>query len=156
MGRKPTYDKSIVDEIFARVSKGETLSKICKEDQMPARTTVLLWVDQDSDIADKYARAKQAQLRYWADEVIEIADDSSGDIVMKTDRKGRQYEAVDYENIQRARLRVDSRKWLLSKLLPREYGERITQEHIGLKEPQIKITMPSNGREPKNNTDETD
>jgi hypothetical protein len=59
--------------------------------------------------------------RVWAHEIIEIADDSSGDFIINE----RGERAVDHENINRARLKVDARRWLLSKILPKRYGDRV-------------------------------
>lgn len=56
-----------------------------------------------------------------ADEIIDIADASEGDVIV--DEDGRRL--IDNEAVQRARLRVDSRKWLLSKLVPKKYGDKI-------------------------------
>ena len=68
---------------------------------------VLDWQAQDEEFRLLYARARAAQLAKWADDLIEIADDPSGDP-------------------HRDRLRIDTRKWLLAKMLPRLYGDRVT------------------------------
>ena len=72
-------------------------------------------------------RAREAQAEHWADEIIEIADDSGLDVV----NNGEGGYRIDGEAIQRARLRVDARKWLMSKLAPKKYGDRVTNEHTG-------------------------
>jgi hypothetical protein len=66
-----------------------------------------------------------------ADDILEISDDSTMDMVTKTDPKGREFEAVDHENIQRDRLRVDTRKFLMSKVARHIYGDKVEHEHSG-------------------------
>ena len=64
------------------------------------------------------------QVEYWAHEIIEIADDTSGDLTINEHGE----RVVDHENINRARLKIDARKWLMSKLHPRRYGDRVTAD----------------------------
>lgn len=108
LGRPTTYSAEIADEICRRLAEGETLSAICRDEGMPARTTFLQWVRDNRDgLSDKYARARELGLEALADELIEIADGGSDDW-------------------QRDRLRVDTRKWLLARLLAHRYGDRVT------------------------------
>lgn len=79
----------------------------------------------DADVGKRYAHAKLCGLERLADEIIEIADDGSGDVETRTNAQGEEYEAQNTEFTARSRLRVDSRKWLLSKLVPKRYGDRI-------------------------------
>ena len=116
-------------EICARIANGESLTHVCKDPKLPARQTVtkyLVSVDaENSGFADRYRRARESLLDVYADEVITIADDGTTDYIIKTGRNGHEYMAVDQEHIQRSRLRVESRKWLLSKLRPEEYGDKM-------------------------------
>jgi hypothetical protein len=75
------------------------------------------WLRTHEDFLEQYARAKEEALDMLAEKILDIADDTSHDWVK---RNGRY--VVNHENIQRARLRIDSRKWLLSKLAPKKYG----------------------------------
>lgn len=75
-----------------------------------------------------YARAKEKQAEVLAEEILEIADDKQFDTIIKKRKNGSEYEAENHEWINRCRLRVDTRKWLLAKLAPRRYGDRIAQE----------------------------
>jgi len=89
---------------------------------MPAPSTVRSWaLDDREGFAALYSRARELQMYGIADEILEIADDGSKDI--RVTPEGR--ETVDYEIVQRSKLKVDSRKWLLSKLLPKVYGDKI-------------------------------
>ena len=119
------FSAPVADLICSRMAEGETLRAICLDRSMPARATVYRWASKNPQFRDQYSRAREALVEYWADECVEIADDSSTDMVIKTGRNGHEYEAVDQEHIQRSRLRVDTRKWLMSKLNPGQYGDRI-------------------------------
>jgi len=122
-------------EICARIAGGESLTHVCKDSAMPARQTVTKYLvgdgPENSAFATIYAVARESLLDVWAEEIIAISDDGTTDYIMKTGRNGHEYEAVDQEHIQRSRLRVDSRKWLLSKLRPGQYGDKVTAELSG-------------------------
>jgi tyrosyl-tRNA synthetase len=70
-------------------------------------------------------RAREIGYHKMADEIIEIADDASNDYAERENRDGENVRAFDPEHVQRARLRVEARKWLLSKALPKVYGDRL-------------------------------
>jgi hypothetical protein len=61
----------------------------------------------------------------WADEIVTIADDASGDYVEQANKEGEVERVFDPEAVQRARLRIDTRKFLMSKLAPRVYGDKL-------------------------------
>jgi len=113
------------------MAEGETLRQICRDPAMPARSTVYRWLSKESRFSDQYAQARELLVEAWADEIIDIADDGTTDYITKVGRNGHEYEAVDQEHIQRSRLRVDARRWLLSKLNPGQYGDHLEVEHSG-------------------------
>ena len=121
--RRPrhTYSREIADQICALVAEGHSLRKIVETPGMPCRQTVVYWLYDYPEFREKYEIARILQAEFWSHEILEIADDSTGDFIINEhgDR------VVDHENINRARLRVDTRKWLLSKLLPKKYGDRV-------------------------------
>jgi hypothetical protein len=109
--------------------KGETLSDICRRDDMPSRDTVQQWVVDDIDaFSSRYAHARDVGYDVMAEELIQIADDSHGD-VGGYDDNGKP--KPDNEFIQRSRIKIDTRKWLLGKWASRKYGERQVVEHEG-------------------------
>jgi hypothetical protein len=116
-----TYTPEIAEAICERIANGETLRAIGRDPGMPDKRTVLRWREAHPDFAPRYARAVSQRAEHWAEEIIEISDDSSGDRLGLPDGSS----STDQEHIQRSRLRVDSRKWLLSKLLPKQYGDRV-------------------------------
>jgi hypothetical protein len=105
------YTEDLANEILARTADGEGLLSICKSSHMPHERTVRRWVTDDMPpgFADRFARAVYFRHDRWAEEIITIADEP----------------AADMAAVQRNRNRVDSRKWLLSKLQPQRYGDRV-------------------------------
>lgn len=123
-GRQLTYTPEIAAEICDRISQGISLMEVCQSDGMPARNTVMHWVNRNLDgFAERFARARQLQWEVWADELPLIADDSRNDYMTRMSETG-QVKVVNAETVNRARLRVDTRKWLLERLIPSVYGER--------------------------------
>lgn len=91
---------------------------------MPAKSTFLRWLSERPALQDQYARAREAQADHYADEIVEISDDGSNDWMSR--QQGEEtVRVVDHEHISRSKLRVDSRKWLMSKLAPKKYGEKL-------------------------------
>ena len=94
---------------------------------MPAKSTVCRWLAADKSFQDQYARAREVQADSWADDILDISDDGSNDTY--TDGDGN--ERTNQDVIARSRLRVDTRKWLMARMAPKKYGDKITQEHQG-------------------------
>ena len=126
-GRPTRYTPEVAADICTRLAEGESLRSICDDDAIPHRSTVLAWLfdGEHEEFKDQYACAREAQAEGRADEIVDIADDATGDFT--TDKDGK--EIVDHEHIQRSRLRVDARKWIAAKLLPKKYGDRL--QHTG-------------------------
>lgn len=106
--------------------EGLTLRKAVKMPNMPSKSLVLLWASQDEVFADQYARARDALVAHWAEEIVEISDDASNDTRLVGEA---ETEVANTEWINRSRLRVDTRKWLLSKLMPKVYGDKVDVSH---------------------------
>lgn len=119
IGRPSAYSEELAVEICERMASGESLREICRDEHMPARSTVFLWIAHNKNgFSDRYAKAFEARMYYHADELLDIADDGSNDWMERNGDDGNPAYVTNGENIQRSRLRVDTRKWLMSKLLP--------------------------------------
>lgn len=123
MSRQSEYTPEIGGIICERIAEGESLRAICRCDEMPAMSTVFKWLVTHSKFSEQYAHARDAQADALADEILDIADDGSRDYAMVDGR-----EVVDHDHIARSRLRVDTRKWIASKLKPKKYGEKLEVE----------------------------
>lgn len=110
-GRPSDYNDEAALQICERIADGESLKKICERDDMPARRTVYQWLAARQEFAHMYTRAREEQADTLADQITEIADTEP--------------------DTNRARVRVDARKWVAAKLKPRKYGERVELEHSG-------------------------
>jgi hypothetical protein len=132
MARPTKYSAKIGDAICARVAEGESIKRICEGEEMPCKATVYNWLfdSERKEFLDNYEKARQIQAETLADEITDIADDSTNDYMIKKYGDDER-EVINSENIQRSRLRVDARKWVASKLLPKKYGDKIETTHKG-------------------------
>lgn len=92
---------------------------------MPSVATVLRWARDNAEFNALYRSAREDLLEHWAEEIQTISDDGSNDWMERETERGRIVRTVDHEHVNRSRLRVDTRKWLLSKLAPRKYGDKL-------------------------------
>ena len=124
-GRPTKYTEELASKILLRISQGESVKTICYDEDMPNASTVHLWVLDDREGFSKmYARARDIQAEVMFDDILEIADDGTNDLMSIT--KGNEtYNVEDKEVTNRSKLRVDSRKWYLSKVLPKKFGDKV-------------------------------
>lgn len=150
MGRPTIYTEGLGKEICRRIVLGDSLRSICIEEGMPCRETALTWAsDVHHPFSDQYTRAKQIQALGMSEELLEIADDGTNDWMERRNKDGSTYEAVNEEVIQRSRMRIDTRKWILSKMLPKTFGEKQSVDHTsaGEKLQSVVVYLPDNGRD---------
>jgi len=123
-GRPSTYDESIAQEICRRLSDGEALGAICRDEHMPPQSTVRAWALDDTGpgFAARYARARDIGIDCQVDELLALVRDES----VQTDR---------------ARLIADTLKWRICKLAPKRYGDRLNLEATGADGGPIKSTV---------------
>lgn len=123
-GRPSVYSEDIAVEICARISNGESLRKILKDDHMPVMSAIFRWLADEryATFREQYTHAREIQIEHMAEDIMEISDELPS---MTAEGK------YDSAAVQHQRLRVDSRKWLLSKLAPKKYGDKQTVEHEG-------------------------
>lgn len=121
VGTTPRYSEALAREICERLCEGQTLRAICREAAMPRESTVRRWALEDCrGFAERYRRAREIGAYAMADELLEIADDTSQDW-----KDGRNGPTPDRESVQRSRLRVETKKWLISKILPHVFGDKV-------------------------------
>ena len=151
IGRPTKRTKAVVEEICSRIAGGESLRAICRDEHLPDRITVLRWALFDESFRNRYVQAREMQAESMADELLEISDDGMNDWM---ERRNADGECVGYtlngEAVQRSKLRVDTRKWIASRLLPKKYGDRIQQEHSG----SISLTLAERIERARNRADD--
>ena len=113
------FSQEIFDEICVRIAEGESLRKICKDEKMPSLVSVWRWLNESETLSKQYTRAREEQAETFVDEILDIADDNKDDTYL--DENGKLI--INQEVIARSRLRVDSRKWIASKLKPKRFGD---------------------------------
>ncbi|MHB9161356.1 MAG: terminase small subunit-like protein [Nitrosotalea sp.] len=123
MPKPSTYTPEMGEEICKTVAtSSEGLHALCKKNShWPKYDTVFDWRLQNKDFREHYAEAKKHQAEHLIEEILTIADDGKNDL--RETQQGRWI--TDQENINRAKLRIDTRKWIASKLLPHLYGEKV-------------------------------
>ena len=121
------YPDSVRLEICERIAKGESMVSICASEGMPSQALVYRWLTVDSEFVERYAHAREQQAEHYLDEIIAISDDVTLDEIIDGEGNPR----TNHEAIQRSRLKVDTRKWAMSKLAPKKYGDKIQQEIVG-------------------------
>lgn len=115
-GPRSTYNEAIATEILRRITdEGKGLREACAGAHMPNESTVRGWTETNKEFGARYERARRRLYERWADEINTIADQARSTMA----------------DVQKARLQVDTRKWLLSKLVPHTYGDRIETINSG-------------------------
>ncbi len=108
MARPSIYTKEIGEEICSRIAEGESVRSIVKDEKMPSSSTIFRWLlnEEYKKFWEQYEKARNIQAELMFEELIEIADNEE-------------------KEVMRDRLRVDTRKWYLSKVLPKKFGEKL-------------------------------
>lgn len=130
-----------IDLILDCIASGQSLKSIIDSrprSEVPAYSTFMLWLDENKSLSEKYARAMEQRELFLLDEIFKIADDSEGDydgglVIEGVELKEPKFNA---EHVQRSRLRVDVRKWALSKMNAKKYGDKVDVTSAGEKLPQ--------------------
>lgn len=106
MGRPSEYTEQIATEICERLLGGESLRAMCRDDDhLPSERTIYRWLASNETFCQQYARAREFQAEPHLEDILEIADDDD----LKPDDK---------------RVRIDARKWAMSKLAAKKYGDK--------------------------------
>lgn len=134
-GRPSKYSESLVCLICSELAEGKSLKEVCLQKRMPSKATVYRWLRDMPGFRDQYARAREESSDALFEDLLEIADDARDDWIEVLDQNDKRIGwHVDGEQIQRSKLRVEARKWMMSKMKPKKYGKRINLEviHSGL------------------------
>lgn len=125
MKPKVHYTPELRDEICRAIATNSCgLQKLCdRNPHFPVRQTINEWRYDYPDFHEAYYKARTYQIDLLAEEMIDIADDRSNDTIIRKGHDGEEKEYANTEWINRSRLRVDARKWMAMKLLPKVYGD---------------------------------
>lgn len=136
--------KDKFDYIILNIEKGRALRNILKDKEMPSNETFYNWIREDEDKSKQYARATEIRAEHIFEDILKIADNNVSDII--TDENG---ERTNHDAIQRSRLMVDARKWYLSKLNPKKFGDKNTTTLEGGDKPIQQIISLGSGKKPE-------
>lgn len=129
-GRPSKLSPELTEEICRRIASGQSLRGVCLADDMPDVRTAMRWACDNEEFRHQYARACSERADAMAEELLEIADDGRNDFMEREDPDNPGY-TFNGEHVQRSKLRVDARKWLLAKMAPKKYGDKIQTEVSG-------------------------
>lgn len=126
MPRPSNFTQEIADLICDRLADGESLRSICRGEGMPHASTVCRWLANDDRAAfrEQYVRARELQADALFEEALEIADTPLEGVKTKVSSDGKTEETRG-DMIEHRRLQVETRKWMVGKLQPKKYGERL-------------------------------
>jgi hypothetical protein len=112
LGRPPVYSDELADEICSQLADGKSLIAICKQDGFPNHKTVRGWIlDNHANFFAKYARSKDFGIESLVESAFDVIDTE--------------------EDVNRARLKVDTIKWYVGKVMPKKYGDKLDVNHAG-------------------------
>lgn len=114
----------LFESVTQLIASGKTL-KYCAETLNFSESNFRFALANDSQLAAAWALAKQQQADALEDDLLVIADDRSQDVIERTLKNGETVEVQNSEFIARSKVRIDTRKWLMSKINPKKYGERL-------------------------------
>lgn len=140
-GRPSAFNDELLDKILEQISEGATERSIFDQPGYPNWRTWSKFKREHPEFIPHYTRAKEDGFESWERKIIDIANDDSRDVI--EDAKGNQRS--DNTAVNRDRLRIDSMKWLMSKSMPKKYGDkieqRITDGEGGPFKPVLNITI---------------
>lgn len=117
------FSQATADAICARLAEGVSLRSVCAGDDMPSVGTFLLWVSKRPELAEQYALARALCLDAMAEDMLNIADTT--EMGEKTVEKATGTETTTGDMVEHRRLRIETRKWLMAKMAPKKYGDKI-------------------------------
>jgi hypothetical protein len=125
-GRPTIYSKELADKICIELALGKSMRTVCAMIGMPVMSAVFRWLREYEEFREQYARAKEEAADLMVEDMLDIADETSKDIIETKDRDGNVTgQKLNKEAVLRSRLKVDTRKWIASKLKPKKYGEKL-------------------------------
>ena len=114
MGRPSIYTDEIIKEFCGRISVGRSVRSVCCDKDMPSRETFYKSIRENTDLSDQYREAVKQRAEYHFDEMLDIADEVEA-------------EAAE---IAKAKLQIDTRKWILSRMDATKYGDKQQVDNV--------------------------
>lgn len=117
MARPSIYTQKLADRICEALANGKSLRSVCLEKGIPDMSTIFAWIRTNEEFSKQYARACEERTEALAEEVIDLSDDASS-VIVGNDKS-------DNARVSAQKLRVDTRRWIMSKMKPKKYGDKL-------------------------------
>lgn len=137
IGRPSTFDQAIADEICERLSEGEPLRAICRDDRMPAWRTVYDWKAANPELSARIAHAREMGEEAIAQECLEIADTPV--IGEETEASADGWKTKRADMLGHRKLQIETRLKLLAKWNPKKWGDKIDMNHGGQENNPVEV-----------------
>lgn len=144
MARPTDYTPELSDYICFELAQGKSLRTVCLSDNVPSGVTIFTWLKKYPEFLKQYELAKQEAADAMAEDVLFISDTPvMGEI--RTTKPDGTVEVKQDEMLGHRRLQIDTRKWLMAKMKPKKYGDKIDHTTNGkdLPTPILGITNPT-------------
>lgn len=121
------YSDELAQEICQRISEGQGVALIGRSEGMPTPSTIHKWLldGKHPEFQKKYEQAVNIRAEHLFEEILEIADESKNDWIVRRGEDGSVVTVVNKEVVNRSRLRIDTRKWYLAKVMPKKFGDKL-------------------------------
>jgi hypothetical protein len=123
-GRPTIYTEELADKIFSLMGEGKSLRTICASEDMPNTETIFRWLRKDAQFSEQYARACENRTESQLELLNELGDTA---IELSQDTGEKRAGAV----VQAVRLKADNLKWVMSKMKPKKYGDKLDMTSDG-------------------------
>lgn len=127
-GRPSKYTPELGKYICERIAEGESVRSICKDPDMPVMSTIFKWCFDYPEFSEHYTKAREIQADVIFEQILEIADEMPL-IEMTDEKQGKSETKIDNAGINRNRLRLDARKWVLGRMNAKKYGDTVNKDN---------------------------
>lgn len=135
MEYEPDIKAAKISSILRLVEDGYSLRKACQATSL-SMPCWYEWKDADPELSNRYDISERKRAELHAEQITEITD-------TEPERDGETGK-IDPGWVQLQRLKVDARKWIACKLIPKKYGDKVTNEHTGTDGQPIVINVVTN------------
>lgn len=119
------YTQDVATSFCELISNGMSMRSACKEPGMPAPKTIYQWLRDNPEFNKQYELAAEERAEAMREDILDIADDGTNDYMERRLRNGTTKDVLNGEAIQRSKLRVETRQWMMARMKPRKYGEKL-------------------------------
>lgn len=147
VGRPSDYTPELSQKICSRLAEGVSLRTVCLEEDMPALATVFRWLSDKPEFREQYAHAKEQSADAQNEMLLDLGDEA---IALSQEVDPKSSGAV----VQAVKLKADNLKWVMSKMKPKKYGDKIDHTSDGKVLPTPILNVFTNHSDKQSNEDE--